>query len=357
MRRTNWIRRPAAERILALSAAFLFLICPVRAAGEETVAVGGMPFGVRFAADGVVVVGFTEVETEAGRVSPASDAGLRVNDVITAVDGIDVRTAEEVRSRIEEGDGILSVTYLRDGTEATAEVCPVLSEKDGRRRAGMWIRDTMAGIGTVTYLIPETGEFGGLGHGICAAESGELLNLERGRVTDVIITGVEKGAPGTPGELRGIFTGAVLGKLTGNTDCGVFGVYDVVPEGRRVAIADRSEVRLGRASMLCTVDGQSPREYEVMITAINRRSRDNRSFSVAVTDRELLERTGGIVQGMSGSPILQDGRLIGAVTHVLVGDPAEGYGIFIDNMFTAATVGLMAPAAAGSPLTADTDPQ
>ncbi|MBR5367111.1 MAG: SpoIVB peptidase [Clostridia bacterium] len=326
-------------RWFSLAAVLLLLAVPVRAIIPETVGVGGMPFGVRFTAEGVVIVGFSEVVTEGGVVNPAKDAGLSPGDVIVAVNGEEIETAEEMTKRIEEADGPLVLSYLRDGERGEVLLCPAESAKDGRRRAGLWVRDTMAGIGTVTYYLPETGEFAGLGHGICDPESGKLVTMEESTVTDVLITGVERGAPGVPGELKGAFTGSATGTLTSNTACGVFGIFEKLPESDTIAVGSREDVHPGRASILCTVDGEGVREYAVCITQIDRASRDNRSFSVVVTDKDLLDKTGGIVQGMSGSPVIQDGRLVGAVTHVLVGDPAEGYGIFIENMFDASCSG------------------
>ncbi|MBO6052336.1 MAG: SpoIVB peptidase [Clostridia bacterium] len=323
------------NRWILAGALILLLIVPAGAQNPETVGVGGMPFGVRFTAEGVVIVGFSEVVTEGGIVNPAKDAGLSPGDVIVAVNGEEIASAEEMTRRIEEADGPLMLTYLRNGERGEVRLNPAESAKDGRRRAGLWVRDTMAGIGTVTYVLPETGEFAGLGHGICDPESGALVTMEESAVTDVLITGVERGAPGVPGELKGAFTGSSTGKLTSNTACGVFGIFEKLPQSDTIEVGSREDVHPGRASILCTVDGDGVREYEICITEIDRESRDNRSFSVAVTDRELLEKTGGIVQGMSGSPVIQDGRLVGAVTHVLVGDPAEGYGIFIENMFDA----------------------
>lgn len=326
------------NRIIAAAVFLAILAVPAAAQSPESVGVGGMPFGVRFTAEGVVIVGFSEVVTESGVVNPAKDAGLCAGDVIVAVNGEEIATAEEMTEKIEAGGGALTLSYLRDGRRGTAVITPARSQSDGRRRAGLWVRDTMAGIGTVTYFLPETGEFAGLGHGICDPEDGGLVTMEEGTVTDVIITGVEKGAPGTPGELKGAFTGSRTGTITSNTACGVFGIFEKLPRAERMEIGGRETVHEGRASILCTVDADGPREYTVCITDVDRASRDNRSFSVVVTDKALLEKTGGIVQGMSGSPVIQDGRLVGAVTHVLVGDPAEGYGIFIDNMFDAAGI-------------------
>ena len=319
---------------LALS---LCMITTVRAAHTpETLTAGGVPFGVRFTSDGIVVVGFTEVETSEGLKNPAYDAGLRIGDVITHVAGCPVKNSEEMIRLIEESCGTSSVeiTYVRDGGERTISLTPSLSSRDGRMKTGMWIRDTTAGIGTVTYINPETGEFAGLGHGICDTETGELLTMERGTVVDVEITGISRGIAGTPGELRGYFTGEKTGILLCNTECGVYGVFTDMPEDvlTDIPVGTRWDVCEGEAVIRCTLDECGPMEYGVKISEIRRDSRDNRSFTVEVTDAKLIEKTGGIVQGMSGSPILQNGKLIGAVTHVLINDPCRGYGIFIENM-------------------------
>ena len=345
---------------LALCLALSF--CMITGAGAahapETLTAGGIPFGVRFYSEGIVVVGFTEVETACGTRTPAYDAGLRIGDVITHVCGQPVKTSEELIRLIEEasgdimwgdaasGDSIsgngssrpVEITYIRDGGESTVSFMPSLSSRDGRMKTGMWIRDTTAGIGTVTYINPETGEFAGLGHGICDAETGELLTMERGTVVDVQITGISRGIAGTPGELRGYFKGDKTGVLLDNTECGVYGVFTDLPANglADVPIGTRWEVEEGDAVIRCTLDECGPMEYGVEIREIRRDSHDNRSFTVQVTDERLIEKTGGIVQGMSGSPILQDGKLIGAVTHVLISDPTCGYGIFIENMLDTA---------------------
>ena len=330
MIRRKWMSGAAA---LLFAAACLF---PAAAAAEapETVLLGGVPFGVRFMADGIVVVGFSE--TEEGELNPAYAAGLRQGDIITAVDGEAVSTAEDVSRRIGESRGLVEITYQRENRERTAVLCP--EESGDGRKAGLFIRDTVAGIGTVTWVDGGDGSFGGLGHGICRESTGELIPISDGAAEEVAITGVMRGAPGEPGELQGVFTGDRMGTVRSNRECGVFGCFDEIPDncGPDVPVGSREDVHPGRAVIRCTVAGGNPEEYEVCITDINRRSRDNRSFTICVTDPALLERTGGIVQGMSGSPVLQDGRLVGAVTHVLVSDPAEGYGVFIDNMFDAA---------------------
>lgn len=327
---------------LLLSTFALWIIVAATASGvianvpQERICVGGIPFGVKFLSQGIIIVGFTEIETENGIETPAYDAGLRVNDVITEVNGEPVKTSMDLLQVVEKAEDVLEITYLRDGSENTVCFLPSLCVKDGKRKTGMWIRDTTAGIGTVTYIKPETGEFGGLGHGICDTETGELLEMNRGTVVDVQISGVLKGIPGTPGELKGYFSSERAGVLLRNTLCGVYGVLLEMPESIRseteIEIGTRETVREGEATLCCTLDDNGPHEYSILIDKINRESRDNRSFSITVTDPQLIDKTGGIVQGMSGSPIIQDGKLIGAVTHVLVNDPTQGYGIFIENM-------------------------
>ncbi|MBR3997296.1 MAG: SpoIVB peptidase [Clostridia bacterium] len=323
---------------LCLALSFCMITGAEAAHTPETLTAGGIPFGVRFYSEGIVVVGFTEVETSLGSRTPAYDAGLRLGDVITHVSGCPVKTSEEMIRLIEDSGTSVEITYVRDGDESTVTLMPSLSARDGRMKTGMWIRDTTAGIGTVTYINPETGEFAGLGHGICDTETGELLTMERGTVVDVRLTGISRGISGTPGELRGYFMSDKTGVLLGNTECGVYGVFTDPPSDglADIPVGTRWDVAEGDAVIRCTLDDCGPMEYSVRISAIRRDSRDNRSFTVEVTDPQLLEKTGGIIQGMSGSPILQNGRLIGAVTHVLISDPAKGYGIFIENMLDAA---------------------
>ena len=191
----------------------------------------------------------------------------------------------------------------------------------------------------MTFICPETFSFGGLGHGICDASSGEIVAMTRGSVVDVTISGVVKGAAGAPGEVKGYFSSGKTGTLISNTDCGVFGMF---AEGPRNAVCEplpvglRGEVKEGAAYIYCTLDTNKIEKYEIQISAIDRNATGNKCFTVKVTDKALLEKTGGIIQGMSGSPIIQNGKIVGAVTHVLINDPSTGYGIFIENMLSAA---------------------
>ena len=310
---------------------------------NEKLLVGGVPFGVKFNTAGVVVLGFSDLEGISKTQNPAYLAGLRPKDVIIKVDGNEIDGAVGLTTVIENcGGKALNVTYKRGGEEKVTRLTPAYSESEGKYKTGIWVRDSAAGIGTVTYVVPKTGEFGGLGHGICDGETGELIPMDRGFVTDVKIDSVKKGIAGEPGEIKGHFCANKCGSLKSNTDCGVFGVFSSIPDGlgRPVAPATRYEVKSGAAELVCTLDGEGRQSYSIEISAINLKADGSKCFVIKVTDPKLIEKTGGIVQGMSGSPIIQNGKLIGAVTHVMINDPTTGYGIFIENMLNAAEMPL-----------------
>ena len=305
--------------------------------GDEVYA-GGMPFGIKLYTDGILIVGFSPVDCgDSGSQTPATDAGLTVGDVIKEANGAKITSAAQFAEAVNSCGGNLLIKYVRGGKEYEANVKPSLSKKDGKMKTGMWLRDSTAGIGTVTFTVPETGEFAGLGHGVCDTESGELIPLSSGSSADVRISGIKKGSSGCPGELRGYFTATDTGTITGNTKHGVFGIFKecktnpMLPD--TVEIGSKSDIRTGEADIYCTLDGCEPSLYKICIVSL---PKDGSNFEIEVRDASLLEKTGGIVQGMSGSPIIQDGKLVGAVTHVLVNDPTRGYGIFIENMLDAA---------------------
>lgn len=299
---------------------------------------GGMPFGVKFYTDGVTVVGFCDVETENGRANPATQAGLKQKDVILAVNGKILSGASELTSLIEGCGGAALVLHCKRGhDEFDVTLTPVYCPSEARYKTGIWVRDSGAGIGTVTFIVPETGEFAGLGHGICDADTGELVPMKRGVVSDVTISSVIKGAAGAPGELKGYFNAGKVGSLLGNSACGVWGVFSKIPSTAEepMPVGRRDEIEEGDAYILCTLDSNRMERYDVRISAINKGATGSKCFTVTVTDPDLLAVSGGIVQGMSGSPIIQNGKLIGAVTHVLINDPTTGYGIFVENMLAA----------------------
>lgn len=331
---------PTGEEKTAQCASFAL---PISGAEQKTLdydslrlSVGGMPFGVRFFTKGVLVVGIADVVTEDGTVCPAKDAGINRKDILTKINGKDINTAEEVTSFIESCDGKeLTLTLEREGKEMQIKLTPVPSKPDGIYRAGLWIKDSTAGIGTVTMYDPQSGRFWGLGHGICDAETGELLPLLRASVSGVTVSGIEKGQSGSPGELKGYFGNGAMGELWHNSEAGVSGQFEKLtidsPE-KAMPLARKEEVKADKAYIYCTLDDNKIKKYEITIEKIRSSQQGCKNFTIRVTDPALIAKTGGIVQGMSGSPIIQNGKIVGAVTHVLVADPTAGYGIFAENM-------------------------
>ncbi len=301
---------------------------------------GGIPFGIKFMTEGVLVVGFCDLQSNNKKVNPSSDAGLKMGDRILSIDGVNLDSAEELTKVVEKSDGrSLKVVYTRDGKTMNTTLTPIFCQNEGAYKTGIYVKDSGAGIGTVSYINPKDLSFGGLGHGICEGESGQLVPISRGSVVDVQINGVKKGEVGEPGELKGYFTSGRVGALLINNDCGVFGNLAQKPDGlpcEPMNIGLKEELKIGKAYIYTTLDGNTPQKYEIEISNINRNETRGKCFTVTVTDKTLLEKTGGIVQGMSGSPIIQNGKLVGAVTHVLINDPTTGYGIFIENMLNAA---------------------
>lgn len=292
---------------------------------------GGMPFGIKFYTNGVIVVGFDNEKT-----NPAFCAGLRLYDVIKKVNGQEVNGSININEIIEGSNGQpITLTFTRAGKESSITFDPTYSESEKKYTCGIWLKDSGAGIGTVTFVVPESYVFGGLGHGICDSETGELISISGGSITGVTLNGVVKGKSGTPGELKGYFNSSKSGAVISNTDCGVFGVLgdtSQLKNSETVPIGLKNEIKEGKATILCTLDDNIRKEYSVEISGINKNATGNKCFTVKITDPELINATGGIVQGMSGSPIIQNGKLVGAVTHVLINDPCKGYGIFIENM-------------------------
>ena len=299
---------------------------------------GGMPFGVKFLTEGVIISGFNEGATD-NENNPARAAGLQVNDIIISIDGKKILGAAELNETVERCSGkAMTVKYSRDGREATARLTPVFSKTEGRYSLGIYVRDSGAGIGTVTFIVPKTHEFAGLGHGICDGGTGRLIPMQRGSVVGVKINGIVKGLSGAPGEVKGYFNSGKTGTLLGNTDCGVYGVLAALPKGAEdslVEVGTRDSVKEGKAYVHTQLDSDKVEKYEIRISDIQRDATGNKCFTVKITDKALISKTGGIIQGMSGSPIIQNGKLVGAVTHVLINDPTTGYGIFIENMLNA----------------------
>ena len=322
--------------VLLCIALLLLTFLPVfaeTAKPEKEVIVGGCLFGLRMQTKGIPIVGLDKVESENGTKAPAFDAGIKLKDVIIKVNGKIVTSVTQVTECIlSSGGNPVLFTVMRGGEEKDISVTPLLA-KDGKYHAGIWIRDSAAGIGTVTYIDPKTNEFAGLGHGICDCDTTSLLPLSRGVVTEVTLNTVVKGQKGIPGELKGSFKGDKIGSLIMNTENGVFGIYSTLPSGvgEKIKTASISDVCEGDAYIRSDVSGKI-QDYKIKIEKFSTKTAGGKNFTIKVTDETLIGITGGIVQGMSGSPIIQNGKLIGAVTHVTINDPTKGYGIFIGNM-------------------------
>lgn len=307
----------------------------VEVVDELHVSVLGTPFGMKLYTDGVLVIDITTVETVSGIISPGEDAGVKKGDYILSADGKQVLTNEELSAAVAaSGGNRIKLVIKRGGTQKTVYVTPALSKETNSYRIGLWVRDSSAGIGTLTFYSPATGIVCGLGHGVCDEDTGDLLELKNGEIVSAEIVSVEKGSSGSPGQLKGRFTYGTIGKIDCNSEKGVYSVLKgKLGFSRLTETALKQEVRDGDAQIFCTVDGREPQLYSCRI---KKRSSAylsaTQNMTVTVTDPELLKLTGGIVQGMSGSPILQNGKLIGAVTHVLIDDPTTGYAIFAENM-------------------------
>lgn len=311
----------------------LFGSVPIKDVKEETVdrpllAAGGQAFGIRLVTDGVMIIDMKKISG----CCPAQESGLKVGDVIESINGERVSTNSRVSEIIKESGGEeCEIRYRRGSRERECTLTPVLCE--GSYRAGMWVRDSSAGIGTMTFVDPETLAFAGLGHAICDSDTHKELPLSKGSISDVKINGCNKGEKGSPGQLLGEFSGGETGELLLNCESGVYGRLDELC-GEYVAypLGFAHEVHEGAAYILSQTGEGDPKQYSITIEKISPADTDH-DMIIKVTDKELIEETGGIVQGMSGSPIIQDGRLVGAVTHVFIDDPQGGYAIFAETMY------------------------
>lgn len=318
----------------------LFGIIPVKEVtvtekAEQKVMVSGEVFGIKLYTDGVIVVGIQEVQTDSGKKSPSGSAGIEVGDIIVAIDGENVYTSDQVQSILGANNGgSFEVKIKRGERYRDYTVTPVYCEREGCYKAGMWVRDSTAGIGTITFYNKQSGIFAALGHQINDIDTKEIMPMLDGEAVKATVSKIEKSTRGTTGSLECDFTNQTLGKLLSNTDCGIYGAYAEVSEcAKEYPVAAIQEVKKGKATLISTVEKGQPKEYEIEITHIgfNENNRE-KNMIVKVTDKDLIDKTGGIVQGMSGSPIIQNGKLVGALTHVIVGNPQKGYAVFAQTM-------------------------
>lgn len=309
---------------------------------ERVLIPGGNSVGVRMDVKGVLIVGLEEIDTKDGKtVNPGLDAGLEIGDTIVEINGKKVYKASEVQDLVNEVRDTVKLKVQRKDRSLNIELSPVIAEDDGLYKLGVWIKDKTAGIGTLTFYDPATKKFGALGHGITDIETGTVLNINEGELLNSKVESVKEGKAGTPGEIHGIFyeAEAPLGTLFKNTKFGIFGsLYSDIENGSYSApliAATQAQIEEGPAYILTTISGDKIEKFDVEIERLTPQTApDTKSMIIKVTDKDLLERTGGIVQGMSGSPIIQNNRIVGAVTHVFVNNPEKGYGIYIEWMLS-----------------------
>ena len=318
----------------------LFGLVPIKTVNvaytdQRVVAVAGTPFGIKMFSDGVMVVGFSDIPTTTGYQCPAKLAGLKMGDVILAFNGTQPKTNDDVEDFIiKNADRPIDVTFLRDSKEYSTTLVPVMDSDTGVYRTGMWVRDSSAGVGTMTFYDLAKGMFAGLGHGIKDTDTQQDIRLLSGEIVPVSIMGLIKSKNGETGELKGTFlTDIPMGRVLANSANGVYGTIFMPPADNVMPVASPQEITAGEAYILTTINGTKAKKYDIVIEKVAlTSSNQNKNLVIRITDPQLLGLAGGIVQGMSGSPIIQNGKLVGAVTHVFVNQVERGYGVFAQNM-------------------------
>lgn len=297
----------------------------------------GNIFGIKFYSKGAVIIKCADVSDNFQNMNPGTECGLKAGDTIIKINGEKVMSCMDVEAAVKlSGGDPISITYDRSGSVSETTITPVRSSEN-EYRLGLWIRDSCAGLGTMTFYDPDLGCFASLGHGICDSDTGNLMILDKATITDARISSITKGTDGITGSINGYFADdRSIGYAVGNTDTGLYGKLSVFPsENKPIEIANIQDVKKGPAQILCTLDDEGPKYYDIEITRVDYdENNKTKNLQITATDERLLAKTGGIIQGMSGSPILQNGKLIGAVTHVLVTNSSKGYGIFAQNMYT-----------------------
>lgn len=320
----------------------LFNIIPVKTAEvtnskRKYVVLGGELFGVKLYTEGVLVVDTDSVETENGKENPAVNAGLKMGDIIKSINDKKIKSTKELANEIQKSNGKkMKFGIVRNNKNIIIEFKTYKEKSSGKYKAGLWVRDSTAGLGTVTFYNSFDNSFAGLGHGIYDVDTNEIMPMNSGEVFSAYVNGIYKSSSGSVGELCGVIKGRSMGQLCVNNDLGVYG-YTKTSKRDLIPVAVKQEVTTGAAKIYCTLDDGGVKGYDIEIKKIISNSNSvNKDMIIMVTDKSLLEKTGGIVQGMSGSPIIQNGKLVGAVTHVFVNDPTKGYAIFVEKMIDTA---------------------
>lgn len=296
----------------------------------------GELIGLRIHNRGLIVIDTSPIQTQSSVSSPAENAGLETGDVILAINGIEVQSSSDVSALLSVGKSVLTVN--RNNHIIKLNITPATDKNDSRPKLGVWVRDSTAGVGTMTYYNPKTNSFGALGHSISDSDTGIMFDILKGTIEKSYVVSLRKGEKGNPGEICGGFSGGnIAGTLLKNCEAGVYGLLteNANISGTLLPAAPMNQVKTGKAYILSTVD-KSIKKYSIEILRTMPFGSAAKGLVIKITDPALISKTGGIIQGMSGSPILQNGRIVGAVTHVFVNDPTRGYGIFIENMLAEA---------------------
>ena len=304
---------------------------------KQEISLGGQTFGIKLYTDGVMVVGCGNFLYQGKTVNPAYEAGIRVGDRLMSADGVEISSNEQLQQIIVGRETPVTFQVIRKNLQFEATVTPVIPDGENTPRLGLWVRDSTAGIGTLTYYNQTTDNLAGLGHSVADIDTGEIMPSQEGSIVQAKITEILKGTPGETGQLAGSFEEVDYGQLIANTEQGIFAKCDndSFHSLETVSIALRGNIKTGKAQIYTQLDNDAPQYYDIEIEKIYNNLQETKNMVIHITDERLLKKTGGIVQGMSGSPIVQDGKLIGAVTHVFIDDPTRGYGIFIEKMLLA----------------------
>ncbi len=347
----NRIRKPNTKykiAILAVSIAFSLytFICikednkafetSAKITNSNCYVLGGEVAGIRLLASGVLVMGIDEVNTEKGIINTVDSVDLNIGDIILEVNDKKVETNKELIAYTESSNGEnLKLKISRKGKEYTIKIKPVLCKEDNKYKLGLWVKDSSAGVGTVTMYNINNNTFAALGHGITETKENYILPILTGGLASTSILDVEKGFSGKPGELRGTLTTDIIANIRLNTEYGVYGKMlkdESYKEKEIIKLASKDQIKEGKAEIYCCLEDNKIEKHDIKIIKVIKNSTNNKNMVIEITDKDLLEKTGGIVQGMSGSPIVQNGKLIGAITHVFLNEPKKGYGVFIENM-------------------------
>ncbi|MDE5605372.1 MAG: SpoIVB peptidase [Eubacterium sp.] len=301
----------------------------------KSVYVSGEPFGIKLYTDGVIVVGTKDINVDGKTVNPSKDAGIEVGDVIISINNKRVYSSDEVEEILNDNNGKDYVICIKRGEEyKTFKLSPVYLQKEGCYKAGMWVRDSTAGIGTVTFFNKEAGTVAALGHPITDVDTGEIMPILNGEAVETVVTSVVKSGSNETGSLCCDFLSKSIGGLDKNTNMGIYGSFNKkidLSAYTKYEVASPQEVEKGFAQIICTVDDKGPQVYSIEIIKISYND-EVKNMIIKITDDKLIEKTGGIIQGMSGTPIIQNGKLVGAITHVIVNNPLKGYAIFAQTM-------------------------